>query len=267
MTVAKLIKPAKKEEVSKTVDDQAPHEVDAKFFTKKGDEEDAEDEEDEEEEGDGGESDGAEGAEKKSNLKKKDSVKVQKVSPKKTVTKLTADDRNTESSKKKTKIIHEEKPASKKVEKKSRHEEPKPTPAMKKRGDPQPTIGMKSRININFKKSETKKTNKLVSTKDKIEESKKDKTTSSKKKETPKQEKDTDDFMTEKGDTAALTKVKAGQKSSTVTKRKTVIRHEVRFRLMTDEETIAPRARPILSSGSYQLTGAYLSTARWLSDQ
>ena len=112
--------------------------------------------------------------------------------------------------------------------KKSRKEEPKPTPSMRKRHheEPQPTIGMKSRININFKKSETnkqKKVGKVVSTTDKIEQS------NNKKDKTIKHEDDTDDFMTEKGDTAALTT--QTKKSNTVTKRKTVTKIQVRFRL------------------------------------
>jgi len=69
-----ILKPAKKEEVSKTTDSsEAPSEVNSKFFSKKG-EDDGEDSEDEDEE-DGDDDAGAEDAEKKSNLKETTEVK------------------------------------------------------------------------------------------------------------------------------------------------------------------------------------------------
>jgi len=112
----KLAHLSKKEEIEES--SGAPTEVDSKFFeSKKGDDEDddADDDNDDEEAGSDAE---AEDAAKKSNLDKKK--------------------KKTESSKRKTKIE-----SMKKAIKKSRAAA----------ADPKPTIGMKSKINVNFKKS------------------------------------------------------------------------------------------------------------------
>lgn len=74
-TKMEILKPAKKEEVSKATDsNEAPSEVNSKFFASKKGDDDGEDSEDDEEE-DGDDDGGAEDAEKKSNLKETSDAK------------------------------------------------------------------------------------------------------------------------------------------------------------------------------------------------